>query len=124
MPPQLAVTRTTPAPAPTGDIANPQQGTLTITDNVIFRWARIPALHRLIPNLHAVRNLEYRMQTYSCHSCRSKPPQVDHVPLEIVRKFLATCPDNTANLVKKAAGILNYTVGYIADNSNYREVTR
>jgi hypothetical protein len=124
MPPQLPVTRTTPAPTPVAAIATKQQGTMTVTDNVLFRWARIVSINRLLPILHAVRNLEYAVQAHNCNSCRSKPPQIDRTALEKARKELALCSDEIAKLVKLGAGISNYTVGYITDTGTYREVTR
>jgi hypothetical protein len=124
MPPQLQVKRTTPAPAPVSQVLTQKQNTIVVTDNVLFRWARIVAINRLFPILHGVRNLEYIAQSHNCNSCKSKPQQIDRTPLEKARKELATCSEEIANLVKQGAGVSNYTVGYLTDSGTYREVTR
>lgn len=87
---------------------------LAITDDVLFRWARIIQIARLFPVMHAIRALEQKLRTGVCRSCGHKASerQPDRSVLAAARRQLGECPDEKARLVKEAAGILLYRVQY------------
>jgi hypothetical protein len=84
---------------------------LLITDDVVFRWARITKIARLLPVMNEVRVLERALAANSCRSCR-KPVEVDRSVLNTAKAALGECSDETALLVKQAAGVVKYKVVY------------
>jgi hypothetical protein len=116
----------TPAIAP--DVSK-QQATgetppVTITDGLLFRWAHIIKIVKLIPQLNAVRELERKKYANQCNSCRHTHAVLDMSPLNAARDALANCSANTAALVKQAAGVLQYHVSYRKLDGTLREVVR
>jgi hypothetical protein len=99
-------------------------GEINITDQVLFIWSRIPRIARLIPSINAVRELEVKLRTVHCGSCRKKNEPIDKSSLNTVREFLATCSDETAELVKEAAGIVKYRLTYSQPLGQPTEVVR
>ena len=87
---------------------------LVVTDDVLFRWARIVQIAKLFPIMHTIRALEFKIQSNTCRTCHNKKTQVplDRSPLADARRLLAECSDELARLVKESAGILRYQVSY------------
>ena len=105
-------------------VADP--GPLTLTDDVLFRWARIMRIAQMFPVMHSIRALENKIQTTICRSCRDrhKRPEIDRSSLDQVRRLLAECSDEKARLVKEAAGIVQYRVHYHDLSGCVREIVR
>ena len=99
---------------------------LLITDDVLFRWARIIHIANVFPTMHAVRDLENRIQSTECRSCKKQPntPRIDRNLLNEVRRLLAECSDDKARLVKEAAGIVKYRVQYHDLSGTVRDIVR
>jgi hypothetical protein len=98
---------------------------LAVTDEVLFRWARIVRIGKLFPVMHAIRALESKLQRI-CRSCtapRNAEP-IDRSILDVTRRELAECSDEKARLVKEAAGIVRYHVRYHDLAGTVREVVR
>jgi hypothetical protein len=95
-----------------------------IADDLLFRWAHIVKIAKLVPGMSAVRVLERQIQAHSCRGCRKPTAVFDRTPLEVVRRFLGECPDAAAQIVKEAAGIVRYRVSYRDLADVPREVTR
>jgi len=98
---------------------------LSITDDVLFRWARIVRIGKLFPVMHAIRALESKLQQI-CRSCAAKKnaEPVDRSVLDEARRELAECSEDKARLVKEAAGIVRYHVRYHDLAGSVREVVR
>jgi len=98
---------------------------LSMTDEVLFRWARIVRIGKLFPVMHAIRALESKLQRIcrSCAASRNAEP-IDRSVLDEARRELAECSDEKARLVKEAAGIVRYHVRYHDLAGTVREVVR
>lgn len=103
-----------------------EPGPLTLTDDVLFRWARIIKIAKMFPVMHSIRALENNIQTSICRSCRDRhrKPEIDRSPLDEARRLLAECSDEKARLVKEAAGIVQYRVHYHDLSGSVREIVR
>jgi pyrroloquinoline quinone (PQQ) biosynthesis protein C len=99
---------------------------LTVTDDVLFRWARIVRIAKLFPVMHSIRALENRIQESSCRGCndRNKNSDFDRTALDTARRLLAECSAERARQVKEAAGISEYRVQYHDLSGSVREVVR
>jgi len=105
-----------PAASPSASAATQpfNEQTVTITDDLIFRWAKIVQIARIFPVMHAVRALEYTIATNDCRTCRkAEQPKTDRSLLQEVRRMLGTCTDEQARLVKEAARITMYRVQFL-----------
>ena len=98
---------------------------LVVTDGVLFRWARIIKIANLFPAMHAVRELEHKLQT-ACRSCGHayRQPEPDRHALADARRLLGECSDEKARIVKEAAGIIKYRVWYHDMSGTVRDVVR
>ena len=98
---------------------------LSMTDEVLFRWARIVRIGKLFPVMQAIRALESKLQRIcrSCAASRNAEP-IDRSVLDEARRELAECSDEKARLVKEAAGIVRYHVRYHDLAGTVREVVR
>jgi hypothetical protein len=85
---------------------------IVVGDDLLFRWAHIVKMTKVVPGLSAVRALEHRVQAHGCRGCQKPTVTFDRSPLDNVRRFLGECPDETAKIVKQHAGILKYRVSY------------
>jgi hypothetical protein len=83
-----------------------------VADDLLFRWAHIIKIAKMVPGMSAVRALEQRVQANSCRSCQKPTVIFDRSPLDNARRFLGECSDAVAKLVKEAAGIVKYRVSY------------
>ena len=88
--------------------------TLLVTDDVLFRWARIIQIAKIFPIMHTIRRLEQKLQTGVCRSCQrsSQSSSIDKTPLHEAKRQLAECSEEKARLVKEAAGIHRYQIKY------------
>ena len=98
---------------------------LVVTDGVLFRWARIIKIAGMFPVMHAIRELEHRLQT-ACRSCghSQRQPEPDRRALAEARRLLAECSDEKARIVKEAAGIVKYRVQYHDMSGMVRDIVR
>jgi len=105
-------------------VADP--GPLAVTDDVLFRWARIVQIAKMFPIMHTIRALEHKLQTGVCRSCKSQQTaaDIDRSALAEARRQLAECTDDQARLVKEAAGVLQYRVAYHDLSGTLREIVR
>lgn len=96
-----------------------------MSDDVLFRWARIVRIAKEFPVMHKIRELEYKVQT-SCRGCRNRYrlPEIDRSSFSEARRLLAECSDEKARAVKEAAGIVQYRVHYHDLSGTAREVVR
>lgn len=108
----------------TGRVADPAP--LTLTDDVLFRWARIVRIAKMFPIMHTIRALEQKVQAEICRGCKPqhRVPEIDRSTLAEVRRQLAECSDEKARLVKESAGILQYRVRYHDLAGTAREIVR
>ena len=115
--------RTVPA-GPFQRVADPAP--LTLTDDVLFRWARVIKIAKMFPVMHSIRALENKIQTTICRTChdRNKTSEIDRSSLDLARRLLAECSDDKARLVKEAAGIVQYRVQYHDLSGSVREIVR
>ena len=101
---------------------------LLITDDVLFRWARIVKIAKIFPRMHELRAMESRVQAATCRGCQqSKQSRVtssDIVILEEIRRSLAECSDANALAVKEAAKIEKYRVRFHDLSGKLKEVVR
>lgn len=111
-----------PVPPP---VAATDPAPLTVTDDVLFRWARIVRIAKMFPVMHAIRSLEQKLRHW-CRGCKggNQLPEVDRTALADARRQLAECPDERARAVKEAAGILRYRVRYHDLAGTAREIVR
>lgn len=103
-----------------------EAGPLAVTDDVLFRWARIVRIANLFPVMHSIRALENRVRESGCRGCgdRNKRPAFDRTPLDEARRLLAECSAEKAGQVKEAAGIAAYRVQYHDLSGSRREIVR
>lgn len=103
-----------------------EPGPLTLSDDVLFRWARIVMIAKMFPVMHSIRALENKVQTNLCRTCRDRHrrPELDRSSLDQARRLLAECSNEKARLVKEAAGILQYRVQYHDLSGSVREIVR
>ncbi len=101
-------------------------GPLTLTDDVLFRWARIVKIAKLFPVMHSIRALEEKIQTSLCRSCRDRRDggEFDRSSLDQARRLLAECSVEKAETVKRVAGIRQYKVRYHDLSGSVREIVR
>ena len=98
---------------------------VTITDDLLFRWAKIIQIANAFPIMHTVRALEYTISTTECRTCHKKTaPKVDRSLLQTVRRLLGECSDEKARLVKEAARVVNYRVQYLDLTGQAKDITR
>jgi hypothetical protein len=99
---------------------------LTVTDDVLFRWARIVQIAKLFPIMNSIRALEYKIQTGVCRNCHQQHrlAEIDRSALDTARRQLAECADDRARFVKEAAGIRQYRITYHDLTGTKHEVTR
>ncbi len=121
----------TSAKRPRSAVSVPRQrvadaGPLTLTDDVLFRWARIVKIAKLFPAMHSIRALEEKIQTSLCRSCRDRyrGAEFDRSSLDLARRLLAECSAEKAGQVKEAAGIAAYRVQYHDLSGSRREIVR
>ena len=96
---------------------------ILVTDEVIFRLARVTRITRLLPILNEVRVLEDIVRANQCKTCK-KPVEVDRTIINTAKAALAECSDETAKLVKQAAGVLKFKVVYRRLTEPLQEVIR
>jgi hypothetical protein len=98
---------------------------LVVTDGVLFRWARIIKIANMFPVMHAIRELEHKLQT-ACRSCgyTQRQSEPDRRALADARRLLAECSDDKARIVKESAGIIKYRLQCHDISGTVRDVVR
>jgi hypothetical protein len=116
MPPNIRIisgTRFVKRPAELSDFVKLADAEpVVVGDDLLFRWAHIIKISKLVPGMSAIRILEQQMQKYGCRSCKKPTVTFDRTPLESVRRYLAECSVETLKFVKEAAGIVKFRISY------------
>ena len=112
--------------AGTGRITPVPHDTIAVSDQMLFRMARVHEINLMFPVMASVRDLEYTMSSKTCRSCKYQRSQVqiDRSPLDRAMKQLAECSDDKAKLVCQALGVAHYRIHYRDDHGSSRVVTR